>query len=459
VTALLWRRGGPAVGWPTAVLVLCAIVGVVAGVNPKYGLLAPVALGFVVIVFTNLVLGIAIFAALSFLDVLAVGGAAVSFDKVAGLLLFVSWALRQATARRTRGENILGRHPAMWVWIVTLLSWTAISILWATQRGQAIETAYRDGLLLLLTPIVYTAVRNRRDLHLIIYGYLVGAGFSAIFGMLNPPAATAAAGGRLVGSLGEANQSATVLVAAIALAFGLGYTARRSPRVRFLAIVAGGLSVIGLLQTLSRAGLIAFAFVLVAGVIFGGRWRRIAVVLLVLGVVGLPVYFFSIAPPHALERVTSGDTSGRNDIWRVAWRAFESNPVLGVGGGNFEFVSARYLQRPGLIVSANDFLISPKVAHNIYLEQLVDLGVLGLIALLGIFGCGIAAALRAAHIFERLGDAELELLSRCCILAFCAFLSADFFASELISKQLWLIFALFPALLKLAELERQGIAT
>ncbi|MGA9856769.1 MAG: hypothetical protein WBQ18_02840, partial [Solirubrobacteraceae bacterium] len=61
------------------------------------------------------------------------------------------------------------------------------------------------------------------------------------------------------------------------------------------------------------------------------------------------------------------------------------------------------------------------------------------------------------HIFERLGDAELELTSRCVALALLAFLAADFFASELVSKQLWLVFAFGPVLLKLADAERDAI--
>jgi O-antigen ligase len=454
VTAILQRRGAPAAGWLLGLLVLCAAVGIAAGISPKYGVLAPLGLAFVVIVFADLVLGIAVFAALSFLDVLTVGGAALSFDKVAGLLLFMSWVLRQATARKDPSRDILRRHPALFVWIVFFLAWSLISTLWATKQGVAIEETYRDALDLLLIPIIYTAVNTRRDLQKIIIGYLVGAAFSAVYGLASPPPATSLAAGRVVGSLGEANQQATVLVAAVALAAGLAITARYRPRLRGVLIIAVALSLAGLVTTLSRSGLIAFAIVLLGGVVIGGRWRRPAVMLTIVGVVAIPIYFVALAPTHALDRVTESQTSGRNDIWEIALRIFDAHPVIGVGAGNFQYVSADYLQHPGLITAADYFLVSPKVAQSIYLEQLASLGIPGLVAMLAVLIGGLGIMLRAAHIFERLGDLELELTARTAILALIAFLAADVFASEITSKQLWLVFALGPALLKLADRER-----
>jgi O-antigen ligase len=453
VSAVLQRRGAPAAGWLLALLGLCAVVGLAAGISPKYGLLAPIGVAFVIIVFADLVLGIAIFAALSFLDVLTIGGAALSFDKVAGLLLFVSWGLRQATARREHSRDIMRRHPALFVSLIAFVAWSLMSALWATKRGIAVEEAYRDALEMLLIPIVYTAVRTRRDLQKIIFGYLIGAGFSALYGLANPPAATSQAAGRVVGALGEANSQATVLVAGLALAAGLAITARHRPKVGVLIVIASALSLAGLVTTLSRAGLIAFAVVLVAGVLVGGRWRKPAAILMVVGLVATPVYFFAFAPAHALDRVTNSQTSGRNDIWEVALRMFDAHPLIGVGAGNFEFVSANYLQRPGLITAADYFLVSPKVAQSIYLEQLASLGIPGFLLMVAFFVAGIGIMLRAAHIFERLGDLELELTSRSVILALIAFLAADVFASELISKQLWLVFAMGPALLKLADIQ------
>ena len=250
-----------------------------------------------------------------------------------------------------------------------------------------------------------------------------------------------------------------MLVAAIALSTGPAALARRSPGVRLFAFFTIGISFVGRVSRLSRAGFIAFAFVLIAGVLFGGQWRKGAAVLLVIGLGALGVYFIALAPSSAIQRVTSADTSGRSTIWTVGWRMFNANPVAGVGAGNFQVSSVHYLQEPGLVTAAVYIIDIPKVAHNIYLEQLATLGIPGLIAMLAIFVTGVSAALKAAHIFERLGDRDLEIMSRCIILALFAFLTADFFASELLSKQLWIVFALAPAMLKIADLEKQRAAS
>jgi O-antigen ligase len=456
VTALLQRRGAPATAWLLALAVLCAGFGLAAGISPKYSIAGVLGLAFVVAVFADLAVGVGLFALLSFLSVINIGGAAVSFDKAAGLLLFMSWIANRTTAHRQNARAVIARHPAMLISIVAFVGWSIVSAVWAENSGDALVTAYRDVLDLLLIPIVYSAVRSRRDVYVIVAGYLAGAAFSAIYGLLVPPAATSAAAGRLTGSLGEANQQATVLVAAIALSMGIALAARHSRALKILAVGATAASFVGLVTTLSRAGLLAFVVVLIAGMVVGGRWRRRAAVMVIVGAASLVGYYATLAPSTAYSRITSADTSGRNDIWTVGWRMFEAHPLNGVGAGNFPVSSVHYLQRPGLVTSALYIVDVPKVAHNIYLEQLATIGVPGLLAMLGIFIAGIAAALRAAHIFERLGDVELELLSRCAILGLFAFLAADFFASELLSKQLWLVFALGPALLKLARIELQN---
>jgi O-antigen ligase len=247
-------------------------------------------------------------------------------------------------------------------------------------------------------------------------------------------------------------------VAAIVLSVGVASVVKRSPWLALAALAGAVLAFIGLVGTLSRGGLVAFACALIAGVVFGGRWRRSAAILLVVGVASVVGYYAVLASGSAVNRVTSSDSSGRNDLWTVGVRMFEANPVIGVGAGNFPISSVHYLQRPGLVTAANYIVNTPLVAHNIYLEQLATLGVPGLLLMLGIFVSGIAAALKAARIFERIGDRDLELLARCVLMALIAFLAANFFISDLISKQLWLVFALCPAMLGLAQRQQAQAA-
>jgi O-antigen ligase len=225
---------------------------------------------------------------------------------------------------------------------------------------------------------------------------------------------------------------------------------RNSARLKLAALVGVVIMFAGLVTTLSREGLVALAAVMVGAVIFGGRWRRRAAALLVIGITAMAGYYFVLAPLASRQRVTMTDTSGRTDIWTVAWRVFDAHPVLGVGTDNFILVESRYINQPGA-VSASFFITAPRVAHDAFLEALVDLGVPGLLTLLAVLGCCIGAAVRAAWIFERAGDTRMELISRGVVLALAAVLTGDVFVSSEYAKYLWIPLALCPVLLALAR--------
>lgn len=454
MNALARARGSGSSLWLVATgLIACAIVGLLAGVSPKYAIEGVLGIAFVVLVFSDLALGVAIFAALSFLSDITSGGSALSFDKVLGLLLILSWAVRRATSGRGDGRTIIGNHPTLFAWIVAFLAWSTISTVWAVSSSTALKYVFIDVLDLLLIPVIYGAVNSRRDAYVIIGGFLVGAIVTALYGFAHPLSASAAQSGRFSSAAGDANQTAADLAAALMMAAGLGFVAARSARLRLLVLAAVPLCLIGIIASLSRSGLLALGAALLAGAVFGGRWRGLACRLLVIGAVVVVGYFVFIASAGRASRVTSSNSTGRSTIWTVAWRMFEANPVLGTGTGNFQSAAHLYLVRPGLTSAGSLIITTPEPTHNVYLQMLAELGVPGLILLLAVFVGGIGVALRAAHIFERLGDRELELATRCTILALIAYMASDFFLPDLQLKQFWLVFAIGLAMFKLARVE------
>jgi putative inorganic carbon (HCO3(-)) transporter len=460
VTALLARADLETTRWGAAALAICMAIGIVAGVKPAYGIAGALAVSFMVGVFANLTAGVALFTTLSFLDVLQFGGGALTFMKLAGLLLFLSWFARASSAPRNTTRALMAEQPALVVAVIVFLSWTALSLAWATSRSSATTQTYSLVLDSLLIPIVFAAVNDRRDALIIVVAFIIGAVGSGAYGIIHPVAVTAQDAGRLAGGLGDANIQATVMVAAIALCIPVIGAARRSPMLMFATIVAGVISFVSLVETESRGGLLSFGCVLLAALFVSGRWKKYAIALVVVGVAAVGVYFVAIASQSAVSRVTSSNSSGRSDLWTVAWRVFEAHPLLGAGANNFDVVSVHYLDRPGVITAATYIVDTPKVVHNIYLEQLADLGVPGLLTLLAVLGYTFSAGWTAAKRFERLGDRQLELLSRCTLLALIGFVSSYFFLSDITSKQLWIVMALCPALLKLAKMaERESLRT
>jgi O-antigen ligase len=117
-----------------------------------------------------------------------------------------------------------------------------------------------------------------------------------------------------------------------------------------------------------------------------------------------------------------------------------------------------FLLEPGALLRDEFIVDEPKVAHNIYLEVLAELGVVGLAIFVTILGFGVVSAVRAARAFGRCGDLRMELLARAVAVALLALLAADFFVSEQFSKQLWLLLALGPSLLRVARAQEALVA-
>lgn len=436
-------------GWATLVLAMSAAVGLAAGIKPSIGVALAVGVAFSLVTISDVTAGLVLFTILSFLDVLnSSSSGSASFIKVAGLLLFGSWyAQRLVGTARTRGA--VARIPSNLMFcVVALALWSAVSATWAESSGAALTSTMTYVLDMLLLPIVMVAVRRREHLYWVLAAFLAGAIISTAYGFISP-SATGSVDGRLAGGVGDANEQAAVLVAAIPMAIALGSAVRR-PGLRYIAWAGGVFCLIGVFTTLSRGGLIALGCVMVAAVAFGGRWRGRAALLLTVTILGTVTYYFAIAPLAARQRVTMANTSGRSDIWRVGWRMVQAHPLTGVGSGNFQEASVHYVQGIGTLTSAFLIIDVPHVAHNVYLELLADLGVPGLLAFLGVAGFATLAAARAARRFESQGDVAMELVARCQVLALVAFMSADFFLSGEFSKQLWLTFALSPAILALS---------
>lgn len=440
-----------------ALLGLAVALGLLAGLDPKIAAAAALGLAFTALVLADLTVGMCIFAVVSFLDLVPFGGASVTFAKVAGLLLAVSWLATLATSADAENDFV-AVHPAIAYVLVAFLGWAALSILWAEDPGQALTAVYRFALNLALFLIVFTAVREARHAVWVVAAFLVGALITALYGLLAPPEPVSAADiSRLGGVGGDPNELAASLVAALSLAAAFMAGLHRSQGLRLFGAFALLICTTGVLLSFSRTGLVALAVALLAAVAFGGRWRPAAALLLVAITFGVGSYVAFFASPAARDRVTELDGgTGRSDIWEVGSRMIADKPLHGVGAGNFPVSSVHYLLEPGPIEAAEFIVDTPKVAHNVYIGIWAELGAVGLALFLALIGFALACAVRAALIFRRLDDRRMELLARCLVAALLAMLAAGAFLSQEFSKQLWLLLALGPSMLAIARARRGG---
>jgi hypothetical protein len=113
---------------------------------------------------------------------------------------------------------------------------------------------------------------------------------------------------------------------------------------------------------------------------------------------------------NVFDRLQNLGGSRRYQYWTVAADAFKSEPLHGIGPGTFEF---RWLEqgRPYEFV---------RNAHSLFMETLAELGIVGLLVLLALFGWLVAVIGRAA--LASRGDPARRVIaatSAAGILAFC----------------------------------------
>ena len=434
-----------------------AAVGLMAGIDPRFAIAAALSLGFVLLVLSDLYVGLVLFTLLTFIaQVPTVAGPGLSFAKIAGLLLAISWVATLATRQDARSD-FMSAHPGLTYVVVLFLSWSAVSQLWAEDSGQALTSFSRLALNAVLFLIIFTAVRTPKQAIGFVGAFVAGATLNALYGLLFAPSDPATAS-RLSSSITNPNELASILVAALALSFGLAAALKDQPLARVAALGAGALCTAGIFLTGSRGGLVSLAVALAAFLVVGARWRgRLLIVVLAVALAGVG-YFNYVASPETRAHVsTVGSGTGRLDLWTVAWRMVEEEPLHGVGAGNFQVSSVHYLLQPGALARSDYIVGAPKVAHNTYLELWAELGLVGLTLFVFLAGFCLYSTLKAANSFARQGDARMEVIARALFVALAGLLAADFFGSRLTNKEVWLLFGLAPALLAIAR-SREGPA-
>ncbi|MEA2431384.1 MAG: hypothetical protein QOI19_1857, partial [Thermoleophilaceae bacterium] len=430
---------------PVALFAIAAAIGVLAGVDPRLGVAAAMALGFVTIVMADLSVGLCLFALLAFINIIPETGSVLSFDKVAGGLLALSW-MATVVSRKEARKAFISAHPLFFALLVFFLSWAVLSLTWAEDPATGAASVSRYILNAFLFLIVFTAVRERKHVIWLLSAFVIASTLSAAYGLIVPP--TPGSEDRLAGTIGEPNQLAAVLVAGLVISLALAVVIKGQPLARIGLVVAAVLCLVCNFLTLSRAGLIALLVAMLVLPLVAGRWRAVATVFAALTLLSLVGFFSLVATPDQRARVTEvNGGSGRSDIWTVGWRMVQAHPVKGIGVGQFQTSAVHYLLAPGTIKRSDLIVDRPKVAHNIYLQVFAEMGIVGLLGLLAVLGFSLRCALRAAHIFERRRDFGMEVISRAVFVGLIGILTADFFASEQFSKQLWLLLGLAPALL------------
>ncbi len=375
--------------------------------------------------------------------------------KAAGLLIAASWVGAAVTGRLDIGRVIRPRRR-LFECVVALVIWLCLTTLWATDPGAAVGDIWHWVSVALLFAIIATWIPDERTLIWVCAAFVLGAVLSVGVGVASGIEGAAASDPRLEGGSGDPNFLAAGLVAAIVLAAGVA-VAIRHPVGRLACVVAIFVCVFGIAAAQSHGGVLALLGVVLAALLVFKR-RRTYVVLLCLAIVAFGAAYFSTTPT-AWNRITHVENggSGRGDLWNVAWRVSEAHPVGGVGLSNYEVVAKNYTRQPGALKNVNKIAEKPHVVHNTYLEALAETGVIGLALFLAVAIGSCYTAWEAGRRFEALGDSRMEALARAVMVATIGMMIAAFFLSDGVDKRLWILFALGPATLGIAEGRRREV--
>lgn len=453
-----WRRTPDFVAGDAVIAVAAgaaAVLGAVAVHSPKDAVLALLAAGFVALAILRLPLAVAAFVVLTFPAHLPGSlGTGATLAKPVGGLLVLAWAAL-VLSRRAALPFLPQSRPLLFLSIVSLLLFGAVSTIWAAAPAQTHGALGRLALNAALLVVTYTAASTRSGFRMIVNGFLIGSVVTSVYSIATGYSHPA---NRLAGII-DTNYFAAELIPAIIVAFFLFVTVG-SLRGRWMYAIAAGVDLVGFVLTQSRGGIVGLAVALLAAIVLAGRARaRMLALVLVLAAAGLG-YYFGYRPAHVFDSGRRGGlngvTSGRLDLWRVGFRIFEGHPLGGVGLGNYATVEPSYATQTLNLTLVRQIVGEHLVVHDTYLQMAAELGLVGLSLFVAILAFPLRLAGRALARLGRELD-ELEFHVRGLLAGTIGMLAAYVFLSAEFEKPLWLLLGLLasvPMLLRDDTTER-----
>ena len=320
-------------------------------------------------------------------------GPMTSGTKALGFLTFSSLALALLT-----DEKLFERFKRLWQQplapaVGAFVLWVAASILWASNKGDAVGTTV--SFLGMLGLMVVIGLLEKRYLVLAWAALAFSAALSVPAGYIVPvpEGSDMAVSGRFGGPGRAAGTGPNSYALNLAIAFFVAYFGVLR-RHRMTALLLSPVFLYGIFATASRTGLIALvATPLLALLVprLGARlgWRIVPMYVLGAAAIAVIVLAIPSVGERALERdmalsqLQSEETwSGRWSNWQGALDVTASHPILGVGAGNYAEATLGHSEK-GFKQSLQKGKVAG-LAHNVFLSVATQLGLVGLILWLGI---------------------------------------------------------------------------
>ena len=260
-----------------------------------------------------------------------------------------------------------------------LSGWTALSWFWSSEPATSLHEALRTPIYLAAAVAFVTlaaAGGSRGLLAGVAAGSTAIAAYSLVDRVVNGPHLADRQSRLLEAPIGYANALGALCAIGLVVVVALGVTTRKRAPAALCAVSAAVL-LTALALTNSRgsdAAVVAGAVVAVAAGAGGRRWGGRAALTVAL----LFSALFGITAFGTIDRLQA-----RGDYWHAAWQVAVRHPLAGTGAGTFDLAWAAY----GDLAQWGGALD----AHNLYLETLSELGLVGLVLVAALLAPVVAA--------------------------------------------------------------------
>ena len=434
-----------------------AVIAAGAAANPVLALALPFGLMAALILFAQPFLGVLALVVFSHLD--AVEKLLFGFLPLSAFKLIAAGTALVVLVRgvHLRAQVLTALRDPVAACGAFVISMGTVSALFADARGLALDAVQSVVSLYLLMFLIIVLADTRRRITLLIYALAATSLISALLlladiatGLSLVAQSEAATTARTAegfdrssgGSDYNPTTAASLLLTGVIFAL-VHMVESRHRRVLMFAVLA--LGTMAVILSFARSAVVAYG---VIGMLLAWRYRREQFMPL-----GIACAIFGLfaalpfIPAEYWERLGSifGGGSGRD--WTLGRRMTYnligldlaiSNPLLGVGPGNFvhHFTDPVYRYMPGRTLLGREL-------HNMYLSVIVQFGILGALPFFAMIGYGFS---RLRAVLRNPADPAMRVLALALGYAFGAYLITSLFLPNEYTKYTWLLPALCAAL-------------
>ena len=268
------------------------------------------------------------------------------------------------------------------VLLILLAGWISLTVVTAVmpELSWVLYGYYWKAIVIAILTTGLVRDRQRFRLLLILIAFCIGAlgAKRGLIGLLREGVRYSDGPG---GFMADNNSFALALNMVLPLLAGI-VMVEKQKAIKIAAGVMAALSILTILFTFSRGGLLTLA-VVVPALVWHSRRRLLVGAVIAVALAGaffLTSDSFLQAYTHRASTISSYEEDrsarGRLNAWETSWRVFLDYPVTGVGPNNLEVVYRTYSPEPERF----------RVSHNAYLQILCECGLPALLLFLAAIG-------------------------------------------------------------------------